>query len=283
MRLLAHLVTSAEVSVCYPGRVTERKERVREAGVERIVETVDELLADPSVDAVVIATPPRTHASLARQALDAGKHTFVEKPLCLDLEDVGLLFDTARSANRVLFTGYSVSYHPVVQELARLARGGALQSFWSYRAKIGSFGSDVVSTHLVHELAVADDLLGRVSAWTVLERSGVRGDPDAVMLATSGPSGTGGVVRVDRVSLESRRELGAWISGRVFRWDGGPDLLERTDGAFRVVFSDPMSALERELGVFLDAVQAGTMGPTAVERERRLAELTVHVREAVLR
>lgn len=87
---------------------------------------VDQLLSDPEIDAVVVATPPVTHAELAIAALRAGKHVFVEKPLALDVADAGRIVEAARSAQRVLMVGHLLQYHPAFLALKRLVDEGTL-------------------------------------------------------------------------------------------------------------------------------------------------------------
>jgi UDP-2-acetamido-3-amino-2,3-dideoxy-glucuronate N-acetyltransferase len=86
----------------------------------------ERLLADPRVDALVLATPTRTHAELTLRALLAGKHVFVEKPLALCLTDALSIDLAARQANRRVMVGHILQYHGAFLELSRLARDGAL-------------------------------------------------------------------------------------------------------------------------------------------------------------
>ena len=87
---------------------------------------LDELLADPSLDAVVLATPVPTHADLAVRVLEAGKHCFVEKPLALTAADAERAVAAARAAGRVLMVGHLLEYHPGVRMLKQLAEAGEL-------------------------------------------------------------------------------------------------------------------------------------------------------------
>ncbi len=87
---------------------------------------LDGLLADPSLDAVVLATPVPTHADLAVRVLEAGKHCFVEKPLALTAADAERAVAAARAAGRVLMVGHLLEYHPGVRMLKQLAEAGEL-------------------------------------------------------------------------------------------------------------------------------------------------------------
>lgn len=85
-----------------------------------------EMLDDPELDAVVIATPVPSHYELARQALQAGKHVLVEKPPAMRAAEMDELVELAAKQNRVLMPGHLLLYHPGVQKLKDLIDGGEL-------------------------------------------------------------------------------------------------------------------------------------------------------------
>jgi predicted dehydrogenase len=86
----------------------------------------DELLADDSLDAVVVATPVPTHYALAKQALEAGKHVFVEKPPAMRAAEMDELVALAAERDLVLMPGHLLLYHPGVQKLKELIDAGEL-------------------------------------------------------------------------------------------------------------------------------------------------------------
>jgi predicted dehydrogenase len=85
-----------------------------------------DVLADDTVDAVVIATPVGTHAELAREALEAEKHVFVEKPLAASLAEALELHDVAMRRQLVLMVGHTFLYSPPVNIVRDLIRSGAV-------------------------------------------------------------------------------------------------------------------------------------------------------------
>ena len=86
----------------------------------------EELLADPELDAVVIATPVVTHYELAKEALAAGKHVFVEKPQAQSSAEAEELAALAQEQGLVLMPGYLLLYHPALQRLKEVIDGGEL-------------------------------------------------------------------------------------------------------------------------------------------------------------
>lgn len=81
---------------------------------------------NPEIDAVVIATPSHTHANLAMQAIQAGKHVYVEKPLARTAEDVDTLIKLAYAHGRIVMVGHLLLYHPKVIRLRQLVADGVL-------------------------------------------------------------------------------------------------------------------------------------------------------------
>jgi predicted dehydrogenase len=105
----------------------------------------EELLADPDLDAVVIATPVPTHADLARQALEAGKHVFVEKPLAQSVADAESVTAAAAASGRVLMVGHLLEYHPGLVRLKELVDSGELGEIhyiYGNRLNLGKLRAD---------------------------------------------------------------------------------------------------------------------------------------------
>jgi predicted dehydrogenase len=91
-----------------------------------VYEGFDELLDDPNVDAVVVATPVPTHYELARRALEAGKHVLVEKPPAMRGVEIDELVAIAADRDLVLMPGHLLLYHPGVRKLKALIDAGEL-------------------------------------------------------------------------------------------------------------------------------------------------------------
>jgi predicted dehydrogenase len=106
---------------------------------------LDDLLADPGLDAVVLATPVPTHADLAVRVLEAGKHCFVEKPLAQSVADAERAVAAARAAGRILMVGHLLQYHPGVTRLKALVESGDLgeiRYIYGNRLNLGQLRAD---------------------------------------------------------------------------------------------------------------------------------------------
>lgn len=111
----------------------------------RFTAELDDLLDDPELDAVVLATPVPTHAALATRVLEAGKHCFVEKPLAQSVADAERAVAAADAAGKVLMVGHLLEYHPAVAKLKQIADDGELgriHYIYSNRLNLGRLRAD---------------------------------------------------------------------------------------------------------------------------------------------
>jgi predicted dehydrogenase len=151
-----------------------RQERCRKIaalypGIE-YTQRADEVLTHPEVEAVAIATPVCTHYTLAKQALHAGKHVLVTKPLTSDVAQAQELVDLADEKGLVLQVDHTFIYHPAVEKLKDIVvRGelGDLYYFDSVRINLGLFQSDVsvVWDLAPHDISIMQYLINRPVKW----------------------------------------------------------------------------------------------------------------------
>ncbi len=124
----------------------------------RTCEDFDEVLDDPSVDAVSIATPPNTHYALVKRALEAGKHVLVEKPLATTSADAEELVELAERSGLVLMPGHTFLYSPAVNKVRDLIDYGELGDVYfvtSSRMNLGIYQADGVVCDLApHDLSI---------------------------------------------------------------------------------------------------------------------------------
>jgi predicted dehydrogenase len=131
----------------------------------RVTSDIEEVLADDSVEAVAIATPPATHAELAFRCVEAGRHLLVEKPLA-DSYDAGLQMVTAaEERGLVLHCDHTFCYTPAVQKIRDLVSAGELGTplyYDSVRVNLGLVQEevDVFWDLAPHDISILDFVLG---------------------------------------------------------------------------------------------------------------------------
>lgn len=224
--------------------------------------TLDQVLGDPTIQGVAIATPAETHAASAIAALKAGKHVYVEKPLALTMTDCRAMIAAAKQADRILMVGHLLQYHPVfaaLRELVAAGEIGALRYIYSNRLSLGKFRTeeDVLWSFAPHDLsmllALADSPVSEVTA-------------QATDFVTPGLS--------DVTTLQIGFESG--LRGHVFTSWAHPFKEQRlvvVGETGMAVFEDSQADWDRKLAIYRHCID--TSGPVPVPQKAEVEFVTV--------
>ncbi|WP_061934015.1 Gfo/Idh/MocA family protein [Aureimonas sp. AU22] len=238
--------------------------------------TLDALLDDPGIDALVLALPPSLHGPTARRAFAAGKDVLIEKPIGLDPADAALTAEAASEAGRILMVGHVLRFHPVFERLdAAVAEGrvGTVRHIISTRLGLGRFlGMDAVWDLAPHDLSLVLQIAGEhPSGIETLRRTVLSDETDVADIALRFPSGIGAEIHVSRVSPFRDRRFSvvgtegmltfddlapegqklAFHGHRVWR-DGAAFAFQSADADY--LDTEPGLPLDRELRHFLECV-----------------------------
>lgn len=237
----------------------------------------DAILADPRIDAVVVATPAATHYALARAALDAGKDVLVEKPLCLDPAEGEDLVSRAERGGRVLMTGHVVVHHPAIAALKEALRRGDLgrvRYVYSNRLNLGVVREteSILWSFAPHDFALLLHLLEAAPTRLVAHgRSCLRADrADVTITHLDFPDDVGAHLFVSwlhpskehRLVVVGDRRMAAFVDdgrgGTLTVFDVGAEAVGAgvvpADRGGRVVPLPPIEPLRAEIDHFLDCV-----------------------------
>ena len=171
---------------------------------DRVLALADhEQLLASNVEAVVVATPIRTHHKLARAALLAGKHVLVEKPLAASVEEALDLVTLANQLGLTLMTGHTFLYNPAVAELRRIVRSGEIGRVFyvdAARLNLGLFNpsANVVWDLAPHDISILVDILGHAPV-AVSARGSCCVQPgvhDVAYIGLTFPDGVGAQIHV---------------------------------------------------------------------------------------
>ena len=214
---------------------------------------VDVLLEDPELDALVIATPVFTHFDLASRALDAGKHTFVEKPLAPSSDQASELLRQARDQERVLMCGHTFLYSPPVRAVKDLLSRDELGEIFfvsSSRVNLGLHQPDVsviwdlgphdfsILLYWLEEVPLKVRAVGRDSI--------VEGIPDVAFITLTYGSGIVANVELSWLAPSKlRRTVIVGSKKMVVYDDGSPEPVRVFDHG--VVYEDPKTFGEYKL------------------------------------
>jgi predicted dehydrogenase len=130
-----------------------------------VTQNLEEIIKDPTIDAVAIATPVHTHHRIASQCLNAGKHTLIEKPMARSTAECHELIALAERQKRVLMVGHTFAYTSAVRRIKEIYQSGELgeiQYISSRRLNLGLFQNDInVAWDLApHDISIILNVLG---------------------------------------------------------------------------------------------------------------------------
>ena len=249
---------------------------------------LEEVLADDAVDAVAVAVDAPLHLPIARQCLEAGKHTYVEKPLTLSGEDAQTLVDLADASRLRLMTGHLLMYHPAVTYLKGMIERGEIDPLYLYfqRLNLGIVREQENAWWSLapHDISVACYLLGaqpvRVSATGQAYLQPDRGIEDVVFASLTFADGRMAHIHVSwldphkerRVTVVGKRKMVVFddmqAAEKVRVYDKGAEVKEDVDAfaqAVSIRSGDILipkipndEPLRLECKHFCDAVSRGT-------------------------
>jgi len=195
VRVLHELESAQVVAVCDIDTDATTKISRRYPAVELM--SFEQLLASDDIDAVAIVTPVSTHFELAVEALEAGKHVFVEKPMAGSVEEAERLVAVAEERGLTLMPGHTFLYSPPVNVVRDLIQNGDLGEIYfvsTSRVNLGLHQSDssVIWDLGPHDFSILRYWLGeKPSAVSAISRSCIiEGIPDVAFVSMSYPSGT---------------------------------------------------------------------------------------------
>ncbi len=156
----------ALVLICDPDQDRLKELSKQYPGIQTTTSYAD-ALQDPEVHGVVIATPAEMHAPMVREAFLAGKDVYVEKPLCLSVEEGRQLVAMAKTHQRILMVGHLLWYHPAVLKLKEMIQAGELgriQYIYSNRLNLGKIRREenILWSFAPHDISVILGLLGEM-------------------------------------------------------------------------------------------------------------------------
>ncbi len=164
--LVRNLAETADARLVAVSDLSQERLAAVRARYPSVSTTTDyrDLLTDPTIDAIVVATPVSTHFELAMRALQSGKHVLVEKPLVTTVDQGLRLLDEAALRNRILMVDHTFVYTGAVRKIKELTSSGLLGPIYYYdsvRINLGLFQRDVnvLWDLAVHDLAIMDYVL----------------------------------------------------------------------------------------------------------------------------
>ena len=272
-----------------------------------VVSDIDEVLNDSQVRAVVIATPAVHHFLLAKKALNAGKHVFVEKPLALKYEEGEILVHLAEEEKKIIFVGHILHYHAAVVRLKEIINKGIigrLQYIYSRRISLGKIRreEDILWSFAPHDISIILSLAGEEPSYvdTVGSNFLHAQIADVTMTNIKFPSGIGAHIFVSWLNPFKEQKLVIVGSNgmlvfddtesienkllhypHVINWENGQPVPKKAEGIaidLKDIWCEP---LKSECNAFLQAIESGIKPLTDGEEGLRVLKILERSRQSM--
>jgi len=205
----------------------------------KIVSSYKDIINDPEIDAVVIATPIKTHFQFAKHALLNGKHIFVEKPITTKYKEAKELKDIAKRKKLTIFTGYVFLSGDIFEEIEKISKKEKILNLYFIWNKFGTFKENVIENLLSHEVSIATALLGEQKI-KILKSTGVVTNSDIIRAESKKAS-----FYINRVSDKKEKIVIIKTNKNLYIWEE-EELKKLKNDKLEVIFKSKKSSLERE-------------------------------------
>jgi UDP-2-acetamido-3-amino-2,3-dideoxy-glucuronate N-acetyltransferase len=268
----------------------------------QLVTDYETVLGDPAIQGVVIATPAETHFRLAAQAIEAGKHVLVEKPLTLSVDEGERLVALARERQAILMVGHLLEFHPAVlrlREFIETGELGDLHYIYSNRLNLGKIRREenILWSFAPHDIAIILRLVGELPS-RVNATGGAYLQPhiaDVTVTNMEFPNGTRAQIFVSwlhpykeqrlvvvgskkmAVFDDVRKDIKLMTYEHVIEFVNGEPVMKRSEGIGQEI--EEAEPLRRECQHFLDCIKSGNNPLTDGEsglRVLRILEAAEH-------
>lgn len=214
-----------------------------------------DVLNNQNIDAVVIATPIKTHFDLAFRALSAGKHVFLEKPIATNSHDAKKLLKVANDKNLVLFVGHVFVYHPVLTKLKSIIKNESIQYARLNWFNFGSFKEDILLDLISHEISIILELIGTPKRIFWIDNKKFIKNPDLVTLQLVFSGKKNCIINTDRTSSYKKKSVTIKTSKNLFIWeDDTLHKFNRRKLSINAVYSSKKTPLELECKEFIKSI-----------------------------
>lgn len=247
----------ADVSFCFhQGNAENRKWLQKNYPKIKSVGSYSELLKNPEINAIVIATPIKTHYELTKRALIAGKDVFVEKPMTDKVKHAKELVRLAAKKKLVLFVGHIFSYHPVLAKIRSIAQKENLKYIGFTWNKFGAFDEGLSLNLASHDIATAINLFGVPSKVEILENRGILTSSDIIFVRLRFKGGKVCTIYINRLSNLKNKTVSLITDKSMYYWEDYQLLkLDKKTNQFVLIYKSKKTPLEIECSEFVKCLE----------------------------
>ena len=214
--------------------------------------SIRDILTDKNIDAVAISTPINSHFKIAKNALESGKHVFVEKPMASSVIEAKQLIKIAKSKNLNLFVGHVFLYNEIFKKIKKIDK----QEFITYAhfawKKFGTFDEDIFKNLLSHDISLILALFGFPNRIRLTNNVGFITTSDRISLELNFTRNRKCEVSIDRISPHKEKSVTFLTKKNLFVWNDDELLrFDKRSQSFKKIYQSKNTPLHLECKKFI--------------------------------
>jgi UDP-2-acetamido-3-amino-2,3-dideoxy-glucuronate N-acetyltransferase len=218
----------------------------------KYAKNIQELLQSKSIDAIVIATPIKTHFSLSHLVLESNKHVFIEKTISENSKMGEKLITLAKNKNLEIFVGHIFLYHPILKKLKEINKYEPITYLKMNWMRSDSFNEDILLELVSHFLSISIELLGTPKSIKVLNWKKNISSCDIITIELTFTANKKCILDINRLSNFKKRVITIITKQNTFEWED--DLLykfNKKKQLFELILKSKLTPLEIECKTFI--------------------------------
>ena len=218
---------------------------------------INQVLNDSDIDAVVIATPIKSHFTIAKKSLESKKHVFVEKPLTKTVAEAQKLIKIAKKNRRCLFVGYVFLYNEIFKKIKAIHKTESIKYINFEWKKLGTFDEDIFENLLSHDLSLNLELFGLPKKIKLISKYGLLTTVDRFSLELYFNKNTKSEITIDRTAHYKKKTVMITTQTNSYIWDD--DVLfkfHKKTESYKKIFQSKNTPLYLECKEFIRNISA---------------------------
>ena len=215
-----------------------------------------DLLKNPEINAIAIATPTPTHFPLTQDSIIASKHVFVEKPLTANSQEAATLIKLAGKNGVKLFVGHILIYHPVAAMLKQIFADNPPDQIQFFLQKWGTFQGDAIWELASHDIALILDWFGEPETISLLDQGGLITKRDWATIHIGFTNRPNCSISVNRIAHSKQRFVTAAAGKNLWLWENDSlyRLVDHPQPELSLIYQATEQPLAIECQAFLDNI-----------------------------
>ena len=234
---------------------------------------LNDVLNDPNINSVIIATPIKTHYKIAKSVLLAKKNVFVEKPLTQNVKQTNELIKIAKKSRRTLFVGHVFLYNEIFSKMENIHKNEKILYANFQWKKLGTFDEDIFENLFSHDLSIMLELFGTPKKMKLNSKFNLITKIDGFSLHAQFKKSNCDIL-IDRTSNYKKKTIFFQTMKNSYIWDDNSLYkFHKKKNEYEKIFQSKITPLERECNEFVKIIKTNSINTDTAELAKKIIRL----------